>query len=165
MEGHSDWVYSVAFSPDGQYLASASRDNTVKLWHVKSGECTRTMEGHSYWVSSVAFSPDGQYLASCSADKTVKIWYNPIWYDYVEEASRMLHVALNKPYGSYQTDSMIQAVELRYPNIFVEENGVEMVYFIWNKRIKKRPYDDVFKDIYTKANNQLRDLPRLNLRY
>lgn len=74
MVRHSDKVRSVAFSPNGQYLASGSDDETVKLWLVESGECTRTMEGHSYDVLSVAFSPDGQYLASCSFDKTVKLW-------------------------------------------------------------------------------------------
>ena len=74
IEGHSHWVTSVSFSPDGQYLASGSRDRTVKLWHVESGKCTRTMEGHSRSVTSVAFSPDGQYLTSGSWDTTVKLW-------------------------------------------------------------------------------------------
>ena len=77
MRGHSNPVWSVAFSPDGQYLASGSWDKTVKLWHVESGECTRTMEGHSHPVYSVAFSPDGQYLASGSGDNTVKLWSTP----------------------------------------------------------------------------------------
>ena len=47
MEGHSRSVRSVAFSPDGQYLASGSCDKTVKLWRVENGECTRTMEGQT----------------------------------------------------------------------------------------------------------------------
>ena len=70
-------MHSVAFSPDGQYLASSSGDKAVKLWRVENGECTRTMEGHSETVQSVAFSPDGQYLASGSDDKTVKLWSTP----------------------------------------------------------------------------------------
>ena len=77
IEGHSHWVLGVAFSPDGQYLASGSRDRTVKLWRVESGECTRTMEGHSVCVRCVVFSPDGQYLASGSQDNTVKLWSTP----------------------------------------------------------------------------------------
>ena len=77
MARHSSFVRSVAFSPDGQYLASGSTDKTVKLWRVESGECTRTMEGHSLAVLSVAFSPDGQYLASGSWDNTVKLWSTP----------------------------------------------------------------------------------------
>jgi WD40 repeat protein len=74
LEGHDDSVWSVTFSPDGQRLASGSRDKTVKIWDVTTGQCQATLEGHDDWVESVAFSPDGQRLASGSWDRTVKIW-------------------------------------------------------------------------------------------
>ncbi|KAL8353836.1 hypothetical protein RB601_003595 [Gaeumannomyces tritici] len=74
LEGHGGSVSSVAFSPDGQRLASGSGDNTVKLWDAATGACLQTLEGHSDEVLSVAFSPDGQRLASASYDKTVKLW-------------------------------------------------------------------------------------------
>ena len=67
-------VVSVAFSPDGQLLASASVDNTVRLWRVADGRLLRTMKGHDRSVTSVAFSPDGRLLASASWDKTVLLW-------------------------------------------------------------------------------------------
>jgi WD40 repeat protein len=49
--------------------------NTVKLWHVGSGECVKTLSGHSNDVWSVSFSRDGTLLASGSMDKTVKLWH------------------------------------------------------------------------------------------
>ncbi|MBW4634376.1 MAG: serine/threonine protein kinase [Iphinoe sp. HA4291-MV1] len=72
--GHSDSVWSVAFSPDGQLLASGSSDSTIKLWQVDTGREIRTLTGHSFFVNSVTFSPDGQLLASGSADGTIKLW-------------------------------------------------------------------------------------------
>ncbi|OYE04328.1 hypothetical protein CDG79_14000 [Nostoc sp. 'Peltigera membranacea cyanobiont' 232] len=74
LEGHSSAVLSVVFSPDGQRLASASRDKTIKLWDVATGKAVQTLTGHSSRVNSVVFSPDGQRLASASGDKTIKLW-------------------------------------------------------------------------------------------
>ncbi|MEH2282922.1 MAG: ribosome assembly protein 4, partial [Nostoc sp.] len=74
LEGHSSEVRSVVFSPDGQRLASASSDNTIKLWDVATGKAVQTLTGHSARVNSVVFSPDGQRLASASDDKTIKLW-------------------------------------------------------------------------------------------
>ena len=76
LQGHSDFVYSVSFSPDGTKVASGSY-REVKLWDVTSGECLQTLEGHSYLVWSVSFSPDGTKVASGSYDKTIKIWEDP----------------------------------------------------------------------------------------
>ncbi|OQA13313.1 MAG: translocation protein TolB [bacterium ADurb.Bin363] len=72
--GHSDYVTSVSYSPDGKYVASGSWDKTVKIWEVSSGKCIRSLEGHSDYVTSVSYSPDGKYVASGGADETVKVW-------------------------------------------------------------------------------------------
>ena len=74
LEGHTDNVHSVAFSPDGTTLASGARDATAKLWDVATRTNIATLEGHSGEVWSVSFSPDGTTLASGSYDGTVKLW-------------------------------------------------------------------------------------------
>ncbi|MBD2118561.1 MULTISPECIES: serine/threonine-protein kinase [Microcystis] len=74
LTGHSDEVFSVAYSPDGRYLASGSIDQTIKIWEVATGKELRTLTGHSGGVFLVVYSPDGRYLASGSSDKTIKIW-------------------------------------------------------------------------------------------
>ena len=73
LQAHTDWVNSVCFSPDGNYLASASRDYTIKLWNL-DGSLVHTLTGHTRSVKSVCFSPDGNYLASASGDYTIKLW-------------------------------------------------------------------------------------------
>jgi len=74
LKGHTAGVRSVAFSPDGRRLASASADKTVKLWNLGTAQELQTLKGHTDGVSRVAFSPDGTRLASGSYDGTVKLW-------------------------------------------------------------------------------------------
>lgn len=56
LEGYTDRVSAVGFSPDGQLVASASDDNTVRLWEAATGSCRSVLKGHTDYVSAVAYS-------------------------------------------------------------------------------------------------------------
>ena len=72
--GHTNWVRSLAFSPNGRTIASGSGDGTIRLWNVATGLHNRTLKGHSAQVTSVAFSPNGRTLTSTSEDNAVHLW-------------------------------------------------------------------------------------------
>ena len=74
LRGHNGVVREVAWSPNGNILASCSVDGTVRLWNPNSGINYKVFRGHTESVQAVAFSPDGTTLASGSYDKTVRIW-------------------------------------------------------------------------------------------
>ncbi|MBD2301214.1 WD40 repeat domain-containing protein [Nostoc sp. FACHB-190] len=73
LQGHQSNVQSVSYSPDGQMIATASYDKTIKLWQA-DGTLIKTLKGHTEPVRSVSFSPKGDMLASASHDGTVKLW-------------------------------------------------------------------------------------------
>jgi cytochrome c len=73
LEGHSAPIAALAVSPDGATLASASWDQTVRLWPLAGG-APRVLDGHTQNVNGVAFAPDGRTLVSVSYDQSVRIW-------------------------------------------------------------------------------------------
>ncbi|XP_051848391.1 notchless protein homolog 1 isoform X1 [Antechinus flavipes] len=74
LEGHSEAVISVAFSPTGKYLASGSGDTTVRFWDLTTETPHFTSKGHRHWVLSIAWSPDGKKLASGCKNGQILLW-------------------------------------------------------------------------------------------
>ncbi|KAF9059433.1 WD40-repeat-containing domain protein [Rhodocollybia butyracea] len=75
IEGHSGWVWSVAFSPDGNHIASGSIDRTLRVWDAHTGDLlVGPFIGHEDEVKCIAFSCDGEKIVSGSYDKTVCVW-------------------------------------------------------------------------------------------
>jgi WD40 repeat protein len=112
LEGHTGRVSVIAFSPDGKTVASASGDNTVKLWDAGIGTEQHTLYAHADWVIAVAFSPDGKKVATASDDETVKLWDAGTgtlrlvlqvqgYIDSLKFSPSSLHIITN--YGTYPT--------------------------------------------------------------
>jgi WD40 repeat protein len=74
LDGHDEFVWSVAWSPDGKRLATGSYDKTARVWDAVTGKGLLTLSGHRGFVESVVWSPDGRRLATGSWDETVKVW-------------------------------------------------------------------------------------------
>jgi WD40 repeat protein len=71
---HPKLIHRIAFSPDGNTLASGSVDQTVKLWSCQDGSLVNTLRGHYERVTGLGYAPDGSLLASSSMDGAIKLW-------------------------------------------------------------------------------------------
>jgi WD40 repeat protein len=74
MRGHTNWVNSAEFSPEGQRIVSASYDKTVRVWDSATCEGRQELAGHGGLVASARFSADGGRIVSGGGDRTVRVW-------------------------------------------------------------------------------------------
>ena len=75
LEGHTSYICSVKFTPDGRYVLTAANDNTARVWDAQTGVETATLRGHAIMrVLHASFSPDGMRILTCARDNTVKVW-------------------------------------------------------------------------------------------
>jgi WD40 repeat protein len=74
LDGHTEFVTSVAYSPDGKSIVSGSTDHKARVWDVTTSRMVFKLQGHTNSIRSVAFSPSGKYIASSSDDMTIRVW-------------------------------------------------------------------------------------------
>jgi WD40 repeat protein len=74
LEGHYNSVLSASYSPDGKYIASGSKDRTIKIWELKKGNCLQTLKGHEDFSIFTSFNPNGEEIISTSFDQTIRVW-------------------------------------------------------------------------------------------
>ena len=125
LSGHTDWVSDVAFSPDGSRLATASLDNSVKVWDAQSGQVLLTLDEHSRGVKTVAFSPDGARLATAGNDGFIIIWN-------AETGTRL--AVLNDDNG------IVQGLAFSPDNIHLAAANEDLTVRVWNTTTRKSLY-------------------------
>jgi hypothetical protein len=74
LRGHSSPVLSAAYSPDGKFIVTASRDRTAWVWNSSTAQLVAELKGHSAWVLSAAYNPDGKFIVTASRDGTARVW-------------------------------------------------------------------------------------------
>jgi WD40 repeat protein len=145
LKGHTDYVNSVAFSPDSKRIVSGGGDGTVKVWDAERGTETLSFKGNTSWISSVTFSPDGKRIASAGGDGMVRVW----------DADKGIEILTLK--GPDQIGSRARSVAFSpdgkriasAPRYIFEESGGGYMVMVWDaakgtELLSRHPGDEVF---------------------
>ncbi|RKP06894.1 WD40-repeat-containing domain protein [Thamnocephalis sphaerospora] len=155
LKDHTDEVWSVTFSHDGRYLASASQDRTSIVWDVETGRQKLTLSGHFNGITHVAWSHDDKRLLTCSSDKQARVWnaQTGVCEIVLDAHKESVTSGAWLPDGSFVTGSLDKSIYLwssegvkkhRWPDarindLDVSRDGTRMVAVCQEKRI--RVYD------------------------
>ena len=142
LSGHSESVWTAVFSPDGKYIATASLDNTAKVWNAVTGEELLTLVcSQERGCNAAAFSPDGKFLATAGGDTIVRVWEVASGREVLTlkgHIDRVYSVAYNFD-GSRLASSgpdgrtiLWDAVTGEKISTFSEDNGVETYWVAFN---------------------------------
>src|SRR5258706_3756858 len=119
LRGHESDIASIAFSLDGNYLASGGADTHIQIWDMETNSPLLILRGHTDFVSSVAFSPDGIHIASAGRDDTtVRIWNRRL----SSQESILKHS---------DTESVLCAV-YNYDGKIIASGGQDGVLYLWD---------------------------------
>ncbi|MEM8484437.1 MAG: NB-ARC domain-containing protein [Bacteroidota bacterium] len=122
--GHDDVIHAIDIEPDGRKAISASSDQTLKLWDLRTGAQLRTFKGHRDLVHTVSFTPNGKYAVSGSDDLTLKVWD-------IEQGTNLHTYALHE-------DKILAIVPLPHDNVLSsDESGRLILWDLWTGEIKQ----------------------------
>lgn len=127
------------FLPGDDYVVSASRDRSIRIWELATGYCTKTLEGHNDWVRWVTPSTDGRLIASCGNDQTGRIWDRSTGETKVELRGHehVVEVVAFAPVAAYAAVRELADIKAGAkpdvtPGLFVATGGRDKVIKIWD---------------------------------
>ncbi|ETO24358.1 hypothetical protein RFI_12799 [Reticulomyxa filosa] len=116
LQGHSDHVQSVKFSPDYEKLVSCSEDKTVRIWDIRLGTSMQTLNGHCSRVNDARFSPDKKTIVSCSDDCTIRLW----------------DLQSGKEFKKLETHSSVTSVQFSPDGVYIISGSIDGSIRLWD---------------------------------